>query len=502
MDAKLNSRFTPPLISCTRSLPLAVLHFTAKPWHRVAGDQRLFSLPMTNLKKRHLFLFIVAIAALAAGVWTLNRFTRTRLSSEYSSSSPGSPRASYSDWARGLEKIKENRGDTGNVAMIIPEELRHYDDRRWFLAAQVAEVKKLRLQPIQDFVDLAAMIRRGELVPLPAATETYILYGVGARVDGGAFTRYIADQNLELNDERGLRDAYVRLESDAEKLRKEISDLQAGGNFHSHPTPRPAVSLKNANSPDISEDELEIEIRSRQQELKSIEADQELINQYYGYASGSPPSPEGGSKLLRDYDSLQALAENFGGRSFNLDDSTDREALKVYLLSSLRPQALKVLEEIARRYRDNFDRPLPISSLVRPEQYQRALRRVNRYASSIDTPPHSTGLAFDIDYRFMSVAEQNFVMQELARMKQEGRIEVLRERGANYHVFAFLEGQRPSDNLITASLDEVGRPAKPTKETREVEKTPSPPANPKTKSRPARNTKPVAKPTNRRRGRR
>ena len=99
-----------------------------------------------------------------------------------------------------------------------------------------------------------------------------------------------------------------------------------------------------------------------------------------------------------------------------------------------------------------------MSSLIRPEQYQRALRRVNRYAVLIDTPPHSTGLAFDIDYRYMSNAEQNFVMNELARLKNEGRIEVLRERGANYHVFAFIDGHRPSDDLITSSLDEAGRP--------------------------------------------
>ncbi|PYS69384.1 MAG: hypothetical protein DMF69_17195 [Acidobacteria bacterium] len=45
-------------------------------------------------------------------------------------------------------------------------------------------------------------------------------------------------------------------------------------------------------------------------------------------------------------------------------------------------------------------------------------------------------------------------------MKVEGRIEVIRERGANYHVFAFIDGKRPSDSLITASLDEVGPPAK------------------------------------------
>ena len=115
--------------------------------------------------------------------------------------------------------------------MEIPAELRHYDERRWFLATQVAEVKKFNLQTVQDFVDLAAMVRRGEMVPLPAVTDTYILFGVGAKVDGDEFTRYVANQNLELNDEGGLCDAYARLESANAKLQKEISDLEAQSHF-------------------------------------------------------------------------------------------------------------------------------------------------------------------------------------------------------------------------------------------------------------------------------
>jgi hypothetical protein len=118
------------------------------------------------------------------------------------------------------------------------------------------------------------------------------------------------------------------------------------------------------------------------------------------------------------------------------------------------------MKEIAAAYHRQFDRPLPVSSLIRPEQYQRALRRVNRNAVLIDTPPHSTGLAFDIDYRYMSPAEQNFVMNELARLKDEGRIEVLRERSANYHVFVFIDGTRPGDDLIAASLEAAGAPVK------------------------------------------
>jgi hypothetical protein len=58
----------------------------------------------------------------------------------------------------------------------------------------------------------------------------------------------------------------------------------------------------------------------------------------------------------------------------------------------------------------------------------------------------------------MSVAEQNFLMTELARIKNEGRIEVIRERNANYHVFAFVNGIRPSDDLVSASLEKAGAP--------------------------------------------
>ena len=115
---------------------------------------------------------------------------------------------------------------------------------------------------------------------------------------------------------------------------------------------------------------------------------------------------------------------------------------------------------------------------MRPEQYQHTLHKFNRNAVLIDAPPHSTGLAFDIDYRYMSAGEQNFVMAELAHMKDAGRIEVLRERNANYHVFVFIDGVRPSDDLITASLQDAGAPPpepdnankQPPKQTRSPEK--------------------------------
>jgi hypothetical protein len=195
--------------------------------------------------------------------------------------------------------------------------------------------------------------------------------------------------------------------------------------------------------------ELQKQLAAQQAQLSSNDEHKNELHELYG----QPASRE---RLFRDYESLQTLATDFRGRSYDLESPADRQALKVTLLSSLRPPAFKLMEEIAAAYHRQFDRPLPVSSLVRPEQYQRALRRVNRGAAVIETPPHSTGLAFDIDYRYMSAAEQNFLMAELARLKQAGRVEVLRERRANIHVFVFIDGTRPSDELVTASLEEVG----------------------------------------------
>jgi hypothetical protein len=391
---------------------------------------------------------------------------RIRLS-EYLANRASTQTTDADRWARAVEKVKKDRGESGGAAIEIPTQLRHYEDRHWFLATQVAEVKKFKVQSAQDFVDLATMIQRGEMVQVSAVTDTYILFGVGAKADGGAFTRWVGDQDIELHDDAKLRDTYARLDSARTNLQAEISGLQ-----------KQLSTLKKGAS--AKQTELQKEIAVRQQELQSNVKDRAMLDQSFG-------SPESKQRLLRDYESLQTLARNFGGRSFNLDDSSDRQAFKVNLLSSLKPEALRVLEELAKTYHDKFDRPLPVSSLVRPEQYQHVLRKFNRYAVLIDTPPHSTGLAFDIDYRYMSGAEQNFLMSELARMKDEGRIEVIRERGANYHVFVFLDGRRPSDDLITASLDEAGAPVK---EANHATKQPPKPAS---KSRTAKQTKASSK---------
>lgn len=434
------------------------------PSFRSHSPQQICIIDLQLMKReaRQYLLLILLSLTFGVGVWALLRFTSLRRHETNSADLSNAASLSTADpdlWARSMDKLKETRAEIENVAIEIPTELRHYEDRHWFLATQVAEVKRFNVQPVQDFVDLAAMIQRGEIVPVPAVTDTYILYGVAARVDASPFTRYVANQNIELNDEAGLRRAYGRLESEHASLQKEISGLQTQ-----------LAALKSGTG--AKQEELRKEIEARQRELRSIDNDKAQLDKYYGQPGASSESRP---TLSRDYESFQSLAQNYRGRSFDLTNSNDRQALKIYLLSSLRPQALKILEEIARAYHDKFDRPLPVSSLIRPEQYQHVLRRFNRYAVLIDTPPHSTGLAFDIDYRFMSGAEQNFLMSQLARMKDGGRIEVLRERGANYHVFAFIDSTRPSDDLIKASLQDAGAPDTETnsEENDPVRKTPA-----------------------------
>ena len=80
-------------------------------------------------------------------------------------------------------------------ALEIPPELRHYEERYWFLATQVAEIEKYKIHTVQDYLDLAAMIERGELVPVPAVTETYILLGVGQRADEEPFTKFEEEED-------------------------------------------------------------------------------------------------------------------------------------------------------------------------------------------------------------------------------------------------------------------------------------------------------------------
>ncbi|HEU4435267.1 MAG TPA: DUF5715 family protein, partial [Pyrinomonadaceae bacterium] len=348
---------------------------------------------------KRIVLVLLFFAAIGAGVWLGLRLARPRSQTQPAEESRAVPVESSSDtWDQAVEKVKADRGEPAgvNARVETPPELKHYEERHWFLATQVAEIAKSGVHTCQDYMDLAAMIERGEMVTVPAFTDTYILFGIGQRADDDAFSRYVDDRSIEIYDEAHLSAAYKQLEDKRTKLQADIASLKS-------------QATKLTKRERTKQRELQKQITAAQAEVNSSDKDKAELDEIYGNA-------ETRQRMFRDYASLQSLAKNFAGRSFDLNNAADRQALKMTMLSSVRPQALKVMEEVAKAYHERFGRRLPVSSLVRPEQYQRALRRVNRNAVLIDTPPHSTGLAFDIDFRYMSAAEQTFVMQELARL--------------------------------------------------------------------------------------
>jgi len=162
--------------------------------------------------------------------------------------------------------------------------------------------------------------------------------------------------------------------------------------------------------------------------------------------------------LVAEYHVLADKAADFDGRSYDLRTPAGRAQFKARLLSFIRPEAREVILEIAQHYHDQFGRPLPITSLVRTERYQQKLGEVNANATQIAIPPHTSGLAFDVYDRYMTAGEQNELMRYVAKLKDEGRVEALRENRDHIHIYAFADGRRPSETLIARSLDSV-RPA-------------------------------------------
>lgn len=368
---------------------------------------------------------------------------------DYLSTSSTAEAAETSTWTQAVQKVKEDRGEpTGKQAKVeIPHQLRHYSDTRRFLAVQAAEWRQHRFKTPEDFVDLAALIKKGEMVELKSVNRNYILFGVGGTADKEPFTRYENGRRIPLYSEAAFEQERARTAESRAKLENEIAGLRQ--------------ELSSVNKRDRARRvKLQAQINETEKTLKAAREDAGMARDY--------DDAEKRAQLFNDYASLESLAGSFSGRTYNMSDARSRQEMKVRMLSSLRPEAVKVLEEVAISYREKFGRPLPITSLVRPDEYQHALSKVNPNAVRVETPPHSTGLAFDIYYRFMTAEEQSHVMSHLARLKDEGRIEVLRENRDHYHVFAFIDGMRPDETLIRESLGKTASAAvtEATKETR------------------------------------
>lgn len=339
-------------------------------------------------------------------------------------------------WKLAVQKVKEDRGEPmGKQATAdVPRELAHYSDSRRFLAIQVAEWREHRFATPHDFVDLSKQIRQGELVELKLVSDNYVLFGVGGSADKEPFTYYDMNsrKRIALFNETELTREYDRISEASANLEKELSGLRE--------------ELKTVGKKERARrTRIQSQINAKEKAFKAERENKESLDAYYGNA-------ESRARLVSDYEALANLAADFKGRSYDLNNPRSRQEMKIRMLSFLRPEALKVMEEIAGSYHQQFDRPLPVTSLVRPDEYQHMLSKVNPNATLIETPPHSTGLAFDVNYKYMTTEEQSYLMNYLARLEDEGRIEVLRENRDHFHVFAFVDGARPSESLISEAL--------------------------------------------------
>ena len=165
--------------------------------------------------------------------------------------------------------------------------------------------------------------------------------------------------------------------------------------------------------------------------------------------------PTEARSLYAEHETVTRLARDFGGASYDLSDPGQRARFEQRLLSVVHPVPRDLLQELARTYHERFGRPLPVSSLVRTQRYQRRLGGINPNATRVEIPPHTTGMAFDNSYKFMSADEQNDLMGAIAQLEKEGRVEAVRERRNVFHTYAFANGHPPTAARIRAYLDDV-----------------------------------------------
>jgi len=355
-------------------------------------------------------------------------------------------------YAEAVLKLEEDRGEpAGRKAKVeIPQELRQYSEARRFLAIQGAAAAEAGVRPPHDFAELAGMIAGGrELVEVPRLGRGFALYGVGLTATG-ALTHYDAKAkkvvplyaNVEELEaaERGLAEERGRLSGGLREIEARLKEL--------------GRKEREARA------QLLADAAARRKELTAVSDKEKLIAAYYG-KPGAKARAKTGERLFAEYAAIAELARAFGGRPYDLRDPAASREFQARMLSHVRPATLALIEELGTAYESKFGRRLPITSLVRTDEYQRLLRESgNPNAADVAPPPHTTGFAFDVYYRYMTAEEQEFVMSEIARLERAGRVEALRELRDHYHVFVFAEGRPPAAEAVDKILGKRTKQAK------------------------------------------
>ncbi len=348
-------------------------------------------------------------------------------------SPPPSVAETVDPWKEAVSKVEQDRGEAvgRNATVEIPEQLKHHVDRRRFLAVQTADLQGHVDVISVDFADLVSLIRRHAVVEMKQLGADYILYGVGYSVSGEPFAHYdpATRQDIPLAaTEGGVMEEVQRALDAVKESTARLAYLESER--------RRAPKRERARRATLLS-----QVGQARKALASAKAKSKLLAAFSA-------DPKRRKSLVAEYQLLSELARDFEGETYDLNDADARRRLKIRLLSFIRPEARDLLTQIAQNYKERFDRPLPVSSLVRPVQYQQELAGTNANAACGPTPPHSTGLAFDLYYRYMSAAEQEYLMSVVAHLKDEGRVEALREARDNIHVYVFGNGRPPDEKLI------------------------------------------------------
>ena len=403
---------------------------------------------MPSPRRRPILLYALLIAALGALV-AQQAARRWRFAEPEEPPPPmvDAPRI-MKTWKDMARKVEEPRGEpVGRAAsVIVPAELRHYHDRKRFLAIQVAVTREQEFETPHDYAELARMIRRDQLVEVKPMGDEYLLYGVAGLADGSPFTHHDPKSggDIPLYDGWGdFRDAHDEMSAELETLRAEVADLRR----QLRKIPRTRVNRRRRAA-------LQSRIRGGDAAVRILERRRKLLASFYENYNRR-------RLVVEEYRELVSFAADFEGRSYDLRDPKQRLLLKARLLSFLRPEARDLMLEVAQGYHREFGRPLPVSSLVRTLGYQRWLTRSNRMATHIDLPPHASGMAFDVYIGRMAAAEQQSLMETIARLERDRRVEALREPNDHIHVFVLPEGRRPSETLIALSKDDVAAAPRP-----------------------------------------
>ena len=348
-------------------------------------------------------------------------------------------------YAEAVSKLEEERGEpTGRKAVDveIPPELKQYSEARRFLAIQGAAAAEAGVRPPHDFAELAETISGArELVEVPRLGRGFALYGVGLTATG-ALTHYDVKAKkvvpLYANVEE-LEAAERGLFEEREQLSNGLHEIE--------------VRLKELGRKErAARAQLLAAAAARKKELTAVSEKEKLLAAYYG-KPGAKSRAKTGERLFAEYAVIEQLARDFGGRSYELRDPAASRELQARMLSHVRPSTLALIEELGTAYESKFGRLLPITSLVRTEEYQRLLRESgNPNAADVAPPPHTTGFAFDVYYRYMTAEEQEFVMSEIARLERAGRVEALRELRDHYHIFVFAAGRPPAAEAVDKIL--------------------------------------------------